>query len=197
MLRFRQLLNIVLFDFEYRTIRFGISYYTILNIVLYDSGYRTIRFWISFYTIWDIVLYDLKYRSIRFGISYYTIWNIVLYDSVKGCPVWPKPGWWGGARPLATCKPPLTLPRACRWMFVAATSVTPADGVSGWPWCGFRLFIIIWFTVKYVVFKRILPCFKGCISMLGVWHLEWGVTLVYINYMEKNFFYFEKIKITP
>ena len=44
MLRFRQLLNIVLFDLGYRTIRFGISYYTILNIVLYDFGYRTIRF---------------------------------------------------------------------------------------------------------------------------------------------------------
>ena len=44
MLRFRQLLNIVLFDLGYRTTRFGISYYTILNIVLYDFGYRTIRF---------------------------------------------------------------------------------------------------------------------------------------------------------
>ena len=80
MLRFRQLLNIVLFDLEYRTIRFGISFYTILNIVLYDLGYRSIRFGISFYTIWDSVLYDSEYRSIRFGISFYTIRNIVLYD---------------------------------------------------------------------------------------------------------------------
>ena len=54
--------------------------------------YRSVRFGISYYTIWDIVLYDLGYRTIRFGISYYTIWDIVLYDSVKGCPVWPKPG---------------------------------------------------------------------------------------------------------
>ena len=44
MLRFRQLLNIVLFDLEYRTIRFGISYYTIWDIVLYDLEYRSIRF---------------------------------------------------------------------------------------------------------------------------------------------------------
>ena len=84
--------TIVLYDLEYRTIRFGISYYTILNIVLYDLGYRTIRFGISYYTIRDIVLYDFEYRSIRFGISYYTIRNIVLYDSVNRCPVQPKPG---------------------------------------------------------------------------------------------------------
>ena len=90
--------------------------------------YRSVRFGISYYTIWDIVLYDLGYRTIRFGISYYTIWDIVLYDSVNRCPVWPKPGWWGEARPLATCNPPLTLPSAmqmdvcggnkchtCRW----------------------------------------------------------------------------------
>ena len=64
----------------------------LLNIVLFDLGYRTIRFEISFYTIWDIVLYDLGYRTIRFEISYYTILDIVLYDSVKRCPVWPKPG---------------------------------------------------------------------------------------------------------
>ena len=44
MLRFRQLLNIVLFDLEYPTIRFGISYYTIWDIVLYDLGYRSVRF---------------------------------------------------------------------------------------------------------------------------------------------------------
>ena len=44
MLRFRQLLNIVLYDFEYRSIRFGISYYTIWDIVLYDLEYRSIRF---------------------------------------------------------------------------------------------------------------------------------------------------------
>ena len=64
----------------------------LLNIVLYDLGYRSIRFGISFYTIRDIVLYDLEYRTIRFGISYYTIRNIVLYDSVNRCPVQPKPG---------------------------------------------------------------------------------------------------------
>ena len=74
------MLNIVLYDFGYRTIRFEISYYTIWNIVLYDLEYRTIRFGISYYTIWDIVLYDLGYRTIRFGISYYTILDIVLYD---------------------------------------------------------------------------------------------------------------------
>ena len=80
MLRFRQLLNIVLYDLKYRSIRFGISYYTIWNIVLYDLGYRSIRFGISFYTIWNIVLYDFGYRTIRFEISYYTILDIVLYD---------------------------------------------------------------------------------------------------------------------
>ena len=51
---------------EYRSVRFGISYYTIWDIVLYDLKYRTIRFGISYYTIWDIVLYDLGYRSVRF-----------------------------------------------------------------------------------------------------------------------------------
>ena len=142
------------------------------TIVLCDLEYRTIRFGISYYTILNIVLYDFEYRSIRFGISYYTIRNIVLYDSVNRCPVQPKPGWWVGRGLLRVADHPSRCPRPCRWMFVAATSVTPADGVSGWPWCGFRLFIIIWFTVKYVVFKRILPCFKGCFSMLGVWHLE-------------------------
>ena len=157
----------------------------------------SIRFWISYYTILNIVLYDFEYRTIRFGISYYTILNIVLYDSVNRCPVQPKPGWWVGRGLLRVADHPSRCPRPCRWMFVAATSVTPADVASDWPWCGFRLFIIIWFIVKYVVFKRLLPCFKGCFSMLGVWHLERGVTLVYINYMEKNFFYFEKIKITP
>ena len=66
MLRFRQLLNIVLYDLKYRSIRFGISYYTIWDIVLYDLRYRSIRFGISFCTILNIVLYDLKYRSVRF-----------------------------------------------------------------------------------------------------------------------------------
>ena len=51
---------------EYRSVRFGISYYTIWDIVLYDFEYRTIRFGISYYTILDIVLYDLRYRTIRF-----------------------------------------------------------------------------------------------------------------------------------
>ena len=111
-------------------------------------------------------------RSMRFGISYYTIWNIVLYDSVKRCPVWPKPGWWGGARPLATCKPPLTLPRACRWMFVVATSVTPADGEVHWPWCGLRLCLTIWYIVKCVCFVRLFPCFSIGFSVLGVWHCD-------------------------
>ena len=109
---FCTILNIVLYDFEYRTIRFGISYYTILNIVLYDSGYRTIRFGISYYTIRNIVLYDSGYRSIRFGISFYTIWNIVLYDSVNRCPVQPKPGWWVGRGLLRFANHPLTLPPA-------------------------------------------------------------------------------------
>ena len=54
---------------EYRSVRFGISYYTIWDIVLYDLKYRTIRFGISYYTIWDIVLYDFEYRSIRFRES--------------------------------------------------------------------------------------------------------------------------------
>ena len=31
--------------------------------------YRSVRFGISYYTIWDIVLYDLGYRSIRFRES--------------------------------------------------------------------------------------------------------------------------------
>ena len=66
MLRFRQLLNIVLFDLEYRSVRFGISFYTIWDIVLYDLRYRTIRFGISYYTILNIVLYDFGYRTIRF-----------------------------------------------------------------------------------------------------------------------------------
>ena len=39
------------------------------TIVLYDLGYRSIRFGISFYTIRDIVLYDLEYRTIRFRES--------------------------------------------------------------------------------------------------------------------------------
>ena len=150
---------------EYRSVRFGISYYTIWDIVLYDFEYRTIRFGISFCTIWDIVLYDLEYRTIRFGISYYTIpWIVVRCGQNPGDGV--------GRGLLQPATHPSRCPRPCRWMFVAATSVTPADGVSGWPWCGFRLFIIIWFIVKYVVFKRLLPCFKGCFSMLGVWHLE-------------------------
>ena len=134
--------------------------------------YRSVRFGISFYTIWNIVLYDLGYRTIRFWISFYTILNIVLYDSVNRCPVWPKPGWWGGARPLATCKPPLTLPRACRWMFVAATSVTPADGEVHWPWCGLRLCLTIWYIVKCVCFVRLFPCFSIGFSVLGVWHCD-------------------------
>ena len=54
---------------EYRSVRFGISYYTIWDIVLYDLKYRTIRFGISYYTIWDIVLYDFEYRTIRFRES--------------------------------------------------------------------------------------------------------------------------------
>ena len=150
---------------EYRSIRFGISYHTIWDIVLYDLGYRTIRFGISYYTILNIVLYDSGYRTIRFGISFCTIpWNVVR------CGQNPGDGWGEASCGLQTT--PSRCPRPCRWMFVAATSVTPADGVSGWPWCGFRLFIIIWFIVKYVVFKRLLPCFKGCFSMLGVWHLE-------------------------
>ena len=175
---------------EYRSVRFGISYYTIWDIVLYDLKYRTIRFGISYYTIWDIVLYDFEYRTIRFWISYYTIpWKVVRCGQNPGDGV--------GRGLLQPATHPSRCPRPCRWMFVAATSVTPADGASDWPWCGFRLFITIWLIVLYIAFTRLLPCFKGCISMLEVWHLEWGVTLVYINYMEKNFFYFEKIKITP
>ena len=166
MLRFRQLLNIVLYDLKYRSIRFGISFCTILNIVLYDFEYRSVRFWISFCTI---------------------PWNVVR------CGQNPGDGVRRGL--LRIANHPSRCPRPCRWMFVAATSVTPADVASDWPWCGFRLFITIWFIVKYVVFKRILPCFKGCISMLGVWPLARGVILVYINYMEKNFFYFEKKKL--
>ena len=127
--------------------------------------YRSVRFGISYYTIWDIVLYDFEYRTIRFGISFYTILNIVVRCGQN-------PGDGVGRGLLQPATHPSRCPRPCRWMFVAATSVTPADGVSGWPWCGFRLFIIIWFIVKYVVFKRLLPCFKGCFSMLGVWHLE-------------------------
>ena len=152
--------------------------------------YRSVRFGISYYTIWDIVLYDFEYRTIRFWISYYTIpWKVVRCG--------PNPGDGVGRGLLRFANHPSRCPRPCRWMFVAATSVTPADGASDWPWCGFRLFITIWLIVLYIAFTRLLPCFKGCISMLEVWHLEWGVTLVYINYMEKNFFYFEKIKITP
>ena len=85
------------------------------TIVLYDLGYRTIRFGISYYTIRDIVLYDLEYRSRRFR------------ESLSGAA---KTRVMGGAKPLATCKPPLTLPPAmqmdvcggnkchtCRWGF--------------------------------------------------------------------------------
>ena len=80
---------------EYRSIRFGISFYTIWDIVLYDLEYRSIRFGISFYTIWDIVLYDLEYRTIRFGISYYTISGIVIYDFENRYRGFPDPvmGW--------------------------------------------------------------------------------------------------------
>ena len=38
----------------------------LLNIVLYDLEYRSIRFGISFYTIWDIVLYDFENRNFGF-----------------------------------------------------------------------------------------------------------------------------------
>ena len=152
---------------------------------------------LRFRQLLNIVLFDLGYRSIRFGISFYTIWDIVLYDSVNRCPVQPKPGWWVGRGLLRVADHPSRCPRPCRWMFVAATSVTPADGASDWPRCGCWLFVTIRYIVKYVVYKRFFSCFKDRFSMLGVWHLEWGVTLVYINYMEKKFFYFEKKKITP
>ena len=154
------------------SIRFGISFYTIRNIVLYDSGYRTIRFGISYYTIWDIVLYDSGYRTIRFGISYYTIRNIVLYDSVNRCPVQPKPGWWVGRGLLRVADHPSRCPRPCRWMFVVATSVTPADGEVHWPWCGLRLCLTIWYIVKCVCFVRLFPCFSIGFSVLGVWHCD-------------------------
>ena len=73
--------------------------------------YRSIRFGISFYTIWNIVLYDLEYRSIRFGISYYTISGIVIYDFENRYRGFPDPVMgWGEAyfRPETT----LTLPPA-------------------------------------------------------------------------------------
>ena len=73
--------------------------------------YRSIRFGISFYTIWNIVLYDLGYRTIRFGISYYTIWGIVIYDFENRYRGFPDPVMgWGEAyfRPETT----LTLPPA-------------------------------------------------------------------------------------
>ena len=38
------LLNIVLYDLEYRSIRFGISYYTISGIVIYDFENRNFGF---------------------------------------------------------------------------------------------------------------------------------------------------------
>ena len=66
--------------------------------------YRSIRFGISFYTIWDIVLYD-------FGISYYTISGIVIYDFENRYRGFPDPVMgWGEAyfRPETT----LTLPPA-------------------------------------------------------------------------------------
>ena len=152
---------------------------------------------LRFRQLLNIVLFDLEYRTIRFGISFYTIWDIVLYDSVNVVKYGQNPGDGVGRGLLQPANHPSRCPWPCRWMFVTATSVTPADGASDWPWCGFRLFITIWLIVLYVVFNRILPCFQGCISMLGVWHLEWGVTLVYINYMEKKFFYFEKKNNTP
>ena len=134
--------------------------------------YRSIRFGISFYTIWDIVLYDLGYRSIRFGISYYMIWNIVLYDSVNRCPVWPNPGDGEGRGLLQPANHPSRCPRPCRWMLVAATSVTPADGEVHWPWCGLRLCLTIWYIVKCVCFVRLFPCFSIGFSVLGVWHCD-------------------------
>ena len=106
------------------------------TIVLCDLEYRTIRFGISYYTILNIVLYDLEYRTIRFGISYYTIRNIVLYDSVNRCPVQPNPGDGVGRGLLQPANHPSRCPWPCRWMFVTATSVTPADGASDWPRCG-------------------------------------------------------------
>ena len=51
--------------------RFWISYYTILNIVLYDFGYRTIRFWISFYTIWRIVTVDVRKLLMGWGEAFF------------------------------------------------------------------------------------------------------------------------------
>ena len=38
----------------------------LLNIVLYDLGYRTIRFGISYYTISGIVIYDFENRNFGF-----------------------------------------------------------------------------------------------------------------------------------
>ena len=150
---------------EYRSVRFGISYYTIWDIVLYDLKYRSIRFGISFCTILNIVLYDLGYRSIRFGISFYTIpWNVVRCGQNPGDGV--------GRGLLQPANHPSRCPRPCRWMLVAATSVTPADGEVHWPWCGLRLCLTIWYIVKCVCFVRLFPCFSIGFSVLGVWHCD-------------------------
>ena len=133
--------------------------------------YRSVRFGISYYTIWDIVLYDLKYRTIRFGISYYTIWDIVLYDSVNRCPVWPKPGWWGGARPLATCNPPLTLPSAMQM------DVCGGNKCHTCRW-GFRL-AVMWLSIVYNhLIDSVIHCFYEAFAMLQrLYFNAWGVTL--------------------
>ena len=133
--------------------------------------YRSVRFGISYYTIWDIVLYDLGYRTIRFGISYYTIWDIVLYDSVNRCPVWPKPGWWGGARPLATCNPPLTLPSAMQM------DVCGGNKCHTCRW-GFRL-AVMWLSIVYNhLIDSVIHCFYEAFAMLQwLYFHAWGVTL--------------------
>ena len=113
----------------------------------------------------------VEYRSVRFGISYYTIWDIVLYDSVNRCPVWPKPGWWGGARPLATCNPPLTLPSAMQM------DVCGGNKCHTWRW-GFRL-AVIWVLMfhNHLIHSKV-RCFNEAFAMLQrLFFHAWGVTL--------------------
>ena len=140
----------------YRSIRFEISYYTIWNIVLYDLEYRTIRFGISYYTIWDIVLYDSEYRSIRFR------------ESLSGAA---KTRVMGGARPLAGCKPPLTLPPAMQM------DVCGGDKCHTCRWGG--ALAVMW---PAVVFNHLIHSemrlFCETFSMLQHWFFSaWGVTL--------------------
>ena len=114
------------------------------------------RFWISYYTILNIVLYDFGYRTIRFRET--------LSDAAK-------PGWWGGARPLATCNPPLTLPSAMQM------DVCGGNKCHTCRW-GFRL-AVMWLSIVYNhLIDSVIHCFYEAFAMLQrLYFNAWGVTL--------------------